>query len=340
MTAPTLPLLATPARLRDVADAAGVSVSTASRVLNGSTRQVAGTLRTRVEDAAKSLGYSANVSAQAMAGVLTPQAALLLGDLADPYFTRIAEGAQLAADEHDIGLSISVTGHDPAREARIVQALRATRPRAVVLAASRTTARSRLLDAALRTLSAHGTRIVSVGAGGPGQAVPVPNRSGALALGAALADRGYRTAVCLAGPAGLLVSDDRSSGFAAGFVAGGGHTVTINRSDLTHAGALRATRDLLRLGLPRNTVVFAVTDVMALGAATAVQAADREIGGDVAIAGFNDVLKSDDVAVALTSVHLPLAQLGATAVRVALGGDAAEAAEFRLYLRASTPGLG
>ena len=80
------------ATLHDVAREAGVSLATASRVLNGSTRKVAESYRERVEAAAEKLGYTANLSAQATARGTSAIVALLVADIADPYFGQLASG--------------------------------------------------------------------------------------------------------------------------------------------------------------------------------------------------------------------------------------------------------
>lgn len=328
------------ARLREVADAARVSVSTASRVLNGSTKPVDDALRERVTQAARRLSYTANLSARAMAGALTPQAVLLLDDLSDPYLARLAAGAQVAADENHLNLSIVTGGDDPARESRTVQALRAIRPCAILLALSRTRSTGSMLETALADLAASGTQVVSIGSGGPDSTIAVPNRVAAAALGGAIADRGYRSAVVLAGPSGLLMSDDRSDGFDDGFRAGGG-TVTVVRASPTHAGAHRAAHDVVAGGLVSGTVVVAVTESMTLGAAVALQTAGRRIGLDVALAGFSDAPTPDESCSILTMVHLPVAQRGSSALRMALGQDPDQIphTDFHLQVLDSTPAV-
>src|SRR3954453_13971592 len=81
-----------PARLTEVADQAGVSLATASRVLNGSDRTVSERYRRRVLAAAGQLGYRANPHAQAMARGASNIVGLVVHDLADPYFSAIADG--------------------------------------------------------------------------------------------------------------------------------------------------------------------------------------------------------------------------------------------------------
>ena len=112
------------ATLHDVAREAGVSLATASRVLNGSERKVAESFRERVEAAAVKLGYTANVSAQATARGTSPVIALLVADIADPYFGLIASGVARGADEHGLVVTIAIRERDAAREAGMVGGVR------------------------------------------------------------------------------------------------------------------------------------------------------------------------------------------------------------------------
>jgi hypothetical protein len=212
--------------LHDVARAAGVSLATASRVLNGSARRVADSYRERVEAAARRLGYTANLSAQATARGTSAIIALLVADIADPYFGLIAAGVARGADEAGLVLTIAITERDPEREASLVRTLRGQRPRGLILAASRAVAAESSVGAEepsqpelLRELDAYasfGGRVVAIGRGAPElRSIPIDNFGGARNLGLAMAGRGYRRAVVLAAGVGVISSDDRVSGFAA-----------------------------------------------------------------------------------------------------------------------------
>jgi len=109
--------------LHDVARSAGLSLATASRVLNGSTRKVAEAYRERVEAAAAELGYTAHLSAQATARGTSAISALLVAEIADPYFAQIAAGVGRGAGDAGLGVTIASTE----REARLVRALRGQR---------------------------------------------------------------------------------------------------------------------------------------------------------------------------------------------------------------------
>lgn len=328
--------------LHDVAREAGVSLATASRVLNGSARKVAESYRERVEAAADQLGYTANLSAQATARGTSAVIALLVADIADPYFGEIASGVARGADEVGLVVTVAITERDPAREVRLVRALRGQRPRGLILAASRA---SRELAPELATeldqLAATGGRVVALGAASDTvRGVAIDNLGGATALGSALAARGYRRAIVLAAAAGTVTSDDRLAGFTAGFTAGGGEIAQVYRGGFTRESGHALMTQALAAGVEPGTVVFGISDVVAIGALSALREAGREAGGDIALAGFDDIPTGRDVTPPLTTVRIPLEEVGYQALLAATDAEwEPDADELRLevLLRDSTP---
>ncbi|MFT4030560.1 MAG: LacI family DNA-binding transcriptional regulator [Protaetiibacter sp.] len=333
---------ATFATLEDVARAAGVSLATASRVLNGSTRKVADSYRARVEVEAARLGYTANLSAQATARGTAAIIALLVADIADPYFGQVAAGVVRGADEAGLVVTIGITERDPGREVRLLRALRGQRPRGVILAASRSAASSEaVLREELAGIAAAGGRVVALGPGADGiRSVVIDNRGGARALGSALAARGYRRAVVLAAAEGVRTSDERVAGFAAGFAAAGGAITRIHRGAFTRESGAALAVEALAEGIEPGTLVFAISDVVAIGARSAFAAAGRAVGADIALAGFDDIPTSRDVTPSLTTVRVPLEQVGYLALRAAVDADweSADPLPLEVVLRESTPG--
>jgi len=345
------------ATLHDVARDAGVSLATASRVLNGSARRVADSYRERVEAAARKLGYTANLSAQATARGTSAIIALLVADIADPYFGQIAAGVARGADEAGLVVTIAISERDAQREAALVRALRGQRPRGLILAASRTVAPdppspsaasdptavpgAPALARELETFASLGGRIVAIGRGAPKlRSVAIDNFGGARNLGLALAGRGYRRAVVLAAAMGVLSSDDRVAGFAAGFAEGGGKAVEVHRGGFTREAGWQAMNEALTMGVDPGTVVFGVSDVVAIGAMSALREAGRRVGDDVAVCGFDDIPTSRDVTPALSTVRIPLEEVGYRALRAIIDDDwNADATGIRLevLLRDSTP---
>ena len=148
----------------------------------------------------------------------------------------------------------------------------------------------------------------------------------------------------LAGPEGHLTARERSESFR-GALAELGDPVpdsAVITSAFTHEGGEDAMRTLLRGGdLPE--LVFAVNDVMALGALAAAREAGVRVPQDVALAGFDDISTLRDVVPALTTVRIPLVDVGIAATELALA-DAADEPRLthvptQVVLRDSTPPL-
>ncbi|MGK3954469.1 LacI family DNA-binding transcriptional regulator [Microbacterium sp. I2] len=330
------------ATLHDVAREAGVSLATASRVLNGSTRKVAESYRERVEAAAEKLGYTANLSAQATARGTSAIVALLVADIADPYFSQLASGVARGADEAGLVVTIAITERDPQREVKLVRALRGQRPRGLILAASRTEGPDAVgLQSELDAFSGMGGRVVMLGPGtGSTRSVAVDNHGGAAALGTELARLGYRDAIVVAASEGIRTSDDRVAGFTEGFGAAGGTVRDVRRAGFTRDAGYTATEDLLRGDVPAGTLIFGISDVVAIGVMSAVRDAGRQVGADIAVAGFDDIATGRDIRPGLTTVRVPLEDLGYRALNAALEPewDASEPPlHLEVVVRGSTP---
>ncbi|MFD5226302.1 LacI family DNA-binding transcriptional regulator [Microbacterium sp. NPDC058342] len=323
--------------LHDVARAAGVSLATASRVLNGSERKVAESFRERVETAAARLGYSANVSAQAIARGTSPVIALLVADIADPYFGLIASGVARGADEEGLIVTVAITEREAQRETRILHALRGQRPQGVILAASRSDGTEKSTGDEAAAFRALGARTVTFGPGGD-RSIRIDNRGGAERLGRAMADLGYRSAVALGAAEGVRTSDDRLAGFTAGFSARGGEVRRVYRGTFERESGAACMTAALTDGVEPGTLVFALSDIVAIGAMTAIREAGRSVGDDIAVCGFDDVPVSRDVTPQLSTVRVPLSELGYQAFRATVDAEWHPAtAELEVLVRESTP---
>lgn len=308
--------------LAEVARHAGVSLATASRVLNGSTRQVSDELRDKVVGSAEQLGYLPNAAAQALARNSSVLVGLVVHDIADPYFSSIAAGVTRVAEEAGMVLVLGTTNRDPEREVELVNTLRAHRARALVIAGSRTTDRASTARLAeeVAAFTAQGGRVACISQAKLGADTVVPgNRAGARALARELAALGHRRFAVLSGPNDLVVARDRLSGFRQGLADAGLELPdqAVFPSEFTRDGGHRAVTDLLaaRTGA---TCVFAVNDVMATGAVAALRERGLDVPGDVSVAGFDDIPTLRDLQPPLSTVRLPLEQMGERAARLVL----------------------
>lgn len=311
--------------LEDVAKQAGVSLATASRVLNGSTRQVGADLRARVERAADELGYRANVAAQALARGASNVIGLVVHDLTDPYFAALADGAMRAAAGEGLLVMVGTTHRDPEQEIAYVATLNAQRVRAVLLAGSRVTdteVTARLRSELVR-YQAGGGRVACVGQDLLGVDTVAPaNRAGAAALARALAELGHTRFAVLAGPPHLMTAADRCEGFVEAVEELGLPTPRVVHGPFDRDGGYRAATET-----GDATCVFAVNDVMAVGALAAYRERGIRVPQDVSVAGFDDIATLRDQVPALTTVRLPLTDMGARALELALGEGEAPVVE-------------
>jgi LacI family transcriptional regulator len=332
--------------LHDVARRAGVSVATASRALNGSaTRVVGAALRERVLEVARELGYAPNAHAQAMARGRTNVIGLSLHDIADPYFSMVASGVMREADARGLLVTMASTERVPQAEVDYVRTFRRHMVSAIIVVGSRGNDRAmtdKLADE-LSAFESEGGRAVAVTQPRlPVDTVVIDNRGGARSLAYALHDLGYRRFGLLSGPLGMLTATERATGFREALVRRGCpvHAAHVVPGEFTRDGGYDAMMRLLAVGADVSCV-FAVNDVMAMGAMAALREHGVELPGQMAVAGFDDIEVLRDVTPALTTVRVSLHDIGAQAVRLVLDEGVERPRLIRIeaevVLRASTP---
>ena len=309
--------------LQDVADRAGVSITTASRVVNEGSRRVGAQLALRVHQAVAEMGYTANLQARAVATGRSSLVGVVVHDIADPYFSSIAAGLIDLAGPHQLLVCLSSTPADEAAEREYVALMRAQRARAVVLIGSRTdnAGAREALAGEIAAFGRQGGRAVCIGQPLLGVDTIAPgNAAGAEALARSLVAVGHRRFAVLAGPRGLLTGHDRVEGFRAGLAA---WSLGLNGADVVHGpftrdGGYEAMSAILAGGGSLPDCVFAVNDVMAVGALARLRAARILVPDDIALAGFDDILTLRDVTPPLTTVRLPLKRMGEMAANLVL----------------------
>jgi LacI family transcriptional regulator len=314
-----------PARLTEVAARAGVSLATASRVLNGSERTVGEPHRTRVLTAARQLGYRANPHAQAIARGESSLVGLVVHDLSDPYFSTIADGVMQQCEQRGLVVMLASTRRDPEREIEYMATLRAQRARAVVIVGSRVADRevTGRLAKEVQGYAESGGRVACVSQNRlDTNTVVVENRAGARQLAGELAGLGHRRFAVLAGPSDLLTARDRRAGFIDGLVRAGvsADDVHVVHGSFTRDGGYAAAEQLIAEGLTA-TCVFACNDVVAVGAVAAFRDHGLAVPQDVSVAGFDDIETLRDLVPPLTTVHLDLRDIGSRGAALALDSE-------------------
>lgn len=328
-------------RLSDVAHRAGVSLATASRVINGSHRIPAEVIAVRVREAAAELGYVANAQAQALARSASGLIGLVVHDIADPYFSSIARGAQRRAHDHRSQVLLAGTDRHEQAELDAVGAFASYRTDAIILAGSRGHHSDVALNRELERYIDNGGRVVTFGRSVLPRArtVKIGNRDGARQLVGALIDRGHRRFALLSGPTDLVTTGDRMTGYRDGLSAAGLSPLAVVAGEFTSEGGYASALAVWhQLGEPRTEPVcmLAVNDLMAQGAITAMRSLGLSVPADVQVAGFDDIPTLRDYDPPLTTFRLPLELIGERAVELALSdGSSSAVIEGTVVIRAS-----
>jgi LacI family transcriptional regulator len=347
-TSPADPLRV-PARvtLDDVAREATVSKATASRVLSGSLRAVGEETRHRVLEAAERLGYRADLLAQVTSKGTTPTVALVVGDIRDPSAAEVARGVIQSSAPAGLVVTIFSSAGFAADELTVLQALRGQAPRVTILASGTlhvAASRKRLIGA-LQAMTSTGGRVVVVGREGlPFDTVDVDDRAAAHELAAVVVAKGYRSPLFIGGRSDSELATRREEGVRAGLLTAGLAlpAADVIRCAFDRDGAYHAVTGLDRSRLLLHDVIICGSDVMAVGAASALRGHGVRVGMDIGVTGFDDVPAASDVRPALTTVRVPWRQLGMSALELALSESARlpriVVHQSEVILRDSTPG--
>jgi LacI family transcriptional regulator len=297
-----------PATIKDVARAAGVSVATVSRALNGAENVLPHT-RQRIVDVARELRYSPSGAARSLITRRTDTIGALLPDLHGEFYSELIRGIDQAARARGLHLLLS-SSHDDADEA--AAALRAMNGRVDGLVVMSPHADDEFL--AQNLPPALPAVLLNSGVREHTQRVfAVDNFGGARAMTEHLVRSGRRRIALLGGPASNFEARERERGYRAGL--GPGMQPWLLEGDFFEAGGERAGAHLLNLpAAERPDAVFAANDIMAIGLLGTLLAGGVRVPEDIALAGFDDIPIARYVSPALTTMRVPIAALGEQAL--------------------------
>lgn len=316
--------------LRDVAHRAGVSVSTASRVLSGSTHPVSETARGRVLAAADALGFEPNRLARALATARSQTIGVVVHDVADPYFAEIVRGMEDVAGPLDHALFVASSDRDPTKELGLIRAFVSHQVDAIVLAASGLVAAgyNRDLAGLLDRFRARGGVVVVLAEHSyPAPRVMLDNEGAAAMAVEHLVALGHRRIGFLSGPPELAVSAARQRGYV-GALADAGLDHDPGLVECGWFSMDRGAEAVARLmASAPPTAIVAANDLMAFGAMRTLLDAGVDVPTDVSVVGIDDIGFAGYASVPLTTVRIPMTELGrrgADLVMRLLAGDEAE----------------
>lgn len=331
--------------IKDVARSAGVSWKTVSNVVNDRP-VVRPETRARVERAIEELGYVPNRAGLELRGGPTRALALVVPELQNPYFARLAERMQVAAKERGYTVSVEVSFGDPGTERAHVRDHTPRPVDAVIISPAA------LTSADLQSIGAR--RVVLLGERLPAAAevshVAIDNVASAADIAHLLVDQGRRRVMFLGGESEVRsTATDRLAGMRAALrFAGLSLDPELVRSaeawdrESGHA----EMEEVLRLGLEVDAVV-AGNDLLALGALSALLAHGVDVPGEVAVVGWDDIPEAAWSRPSLTTIAPDLEGLVAAALDAALAapgdgttGGVETVVGHRLVERGSTGAAG
>jgi LacI family transcriptional regulator len=333
------------ASISEVARLAGVSTATASRVVSSADYPVSAATRARVLDAARELDYVPNALARGLLKSQIPVVAVVVHDITDPYFAEVVRGVEDAASPAGYLVITCSSERDTARETSYVRLLRSMRAASVIFAASGLDdpASNEEIERHLVAMRADGAAVVHLSPHALGAAdVGVDNEAGMASMVAALVELGHREIAFLAGPSTLFVARARLDGYRRGLEAAGipfDERLVIHTGFDRDGGALGV--DTLLDGSARFTAIACANDPLAMGALARLAELGIAVPDRVSIAGFDDVPVASITSPSLSTVRLPLREMGrrgfTEAARVLGGGDLAQAVlPTELAMRGST----
>jgi len=299
--------------IKDVAQAAGVSVSTVSHVIN-ETRFVAPDTKASVQEAVRSLGYQPSSLARALKSNRSKTLGMLVTSSTNPFFAEVVRGVEEGCYRSGFSLILCNSGEEGDRQTSYLDTLRQKRVDALVVM---TVNRAPSFQEALSGLDSLPKVVLD--------SKPFPNACAIgddSVLGGRLAAehlirRGHREIGCLTGPKDHPRSRERYRGFALALQDAGLslRPEWVAAGELTAAGGYEACCRLLDSGAaPR--ALFAFNDLMAMGAYRAILERGLSIPGDISVIGYDDLEFAPYLFPALTTVRQPSFDLGLQAAEL------------------------
>jgi LacI family transcriptional regulator len=297
----------------DVARRAGVSKSTVSLVLGGSSL-VADSTRERVTDAMSELGYIYHRGAATLRGAKSGVLGMVINDLSNPFYVELAIGIEHACQGGAYIPFLANAAENPVRQQEVIRSMREHGAAGLVLAPAIGTSPSEL-----KPLLA-GLPVVQVMrrlSGLKASLVAPENKEGARKATAHLIANGHRRIAFVGGTTSLLVRDERLAGYRRALEEAGipfdGPLVIETTTNYTGGGA--AAAPLLNLQKPA-TAALCFNDVVAIGLIRALTEGGVAVGAEFAVVGFDDIEEAKHTLPALTSVAVNGRNLGSRAAQL------------------------
>jgi LacI family transcriptional regulator len=301
-----------PITLKDIAERAGVSASTVSRVVNQSVRVDPAT-EERVHEAIAELGYRPNLLARSFRRKITHTIGLLVPDNSNPFFAELARVIEDAGFAQGYSVILCNSDLSEVKQTGYIDVLLAKRVDGI-LVTSTGLIPGEDTNHNIERIQSAGVPCVVIDrdlGDEPVDQLLVDNHEGGYLAGHYLLARGHRKMACVVGPSDLTPSAGRIAGFRKALHEAGIDIPddALVRGNGRHDGGARAVEELLDQGTD-FTAIFAFNDEMAIGVIGALQRRGKRVPDDVSVIGFDNIPYSAAVFPAVTTIAQPIAEMG------------------------------
>lgn len=303
-----------PVTIKQVAQEAGVSIMTVSRVINNPAL-VAEDTRKYVQEVVNRLGYRPNAIARSFKAQRTFTIGLITVDLTNSFFTRVSAGAEAEARRHGYRITINCTEWNRRSERELVRLLNEQHVDGILLVRDAIQFEEDPLAGLRSTLAP----IVTTGYKHPGipfTTIDVDNIDGGFQAASHLLNNGHRRIAMITGPQNHKSALQRMQGFMNAFSAVGGSDdpeLIENCNDWQPQTGYQAAMRLLKKGKP-FTAIFVHNDELALGVLRALRDSGLRVPQDVSLVGYDDLPIAEYLDPPLTTIRQPIWEIGVRAV--------------------------
>ena len=303
--------------MSDVAQEAGVSLMTVSRVVNGK-GEISPETRKRIQNVIEKLGYRPSGIARSLAGGQTFTIGLIVPDIANPYFSGIAHGVASVANVEGFGVLLCDCEEDTSLELTMLDVLDEKRVDGVIVAAPRTTSEELLPILARHQNVVVVNRLFDTEYKPTASGYVLNNdKTGAYLITQHLLRREHQTIGFLAGPASSYGSIRRMVGYTTALKE---NNIEVNPDIVRHCiptveGGRDATKQLIQEH-PEITALFCFNDLVAIGALQCCHSLDLSVPDDLAIIGYDDIPMASWVTPTLTTCKVNFEDMGKAATHL------------------------
>ena len=298
--------------IREIAEYAGVSVSTVSRVINGKDR-VSGETRDKVNKALETLDYKPNEMARVLRGKKSNTIGIVVSDISNNFFAKLIKGAERAAMAKGYNILVCSTNSDCAKELECIELLISKQVSGIIVASVGSGLESHQDEIPIvyiDNLPRHTKEFNSVS---------IDNVLASRRLTEYLIAQGHKDIAILAGNLMESTAEDRLSGWKKAMSSEGLeiHEHWTLTGEFTIESGYQCMEKLLAQKV-RPTAVLAANNTIAYGAMLALRQNGYDVPGDVSIAAFDADDETRLITPKLTTINQPVQEFGKVAVDICL----------------------